>query len=220
MPRYELRICLPDRPGSFGAAAVALGEVGANILTFEAVGADAGLAVDHVVVDVDPDGATRLPEILAELEGTRVEAFRPVPQRPTFEGPLELVDALVTADEAAILQTLADGVPSTLRVDWGVVLAERSPQPLRLAASVGAPTLVEASTPWLPLDRARALAPEEWVPRRWGLDPDRAALAAAPLDRDGRRAVLVVRRQGPVFRTRELRSLTAVALVAGRLVPA
>ena len=89
---------------------------------------------------------------------------------------------------------------------------------MRLAASVGAPSMVEAKTPWLPLPETRPLvAGASWVPGRWGLDADEAAVAAAPLDPTGTRALLVVRKQGPAFRRRELRTLAGVALVAGRL---
>lgn len=217
MPRYELRLSLPDEPGSFGAVAVALGRVGANIASFEAVEAGGGLAIDHLVLDLAPDAATAVQEALEALPGTHVEAFRPVPQRPALDTPLELIEALVGADPRRVLQVLADMTPGTARVDWTAVLEERSPQPRRLAASVGAPSLVGAATPWLPLKDATVLPVEDWVPRRWNLDPDQAAVAAAPLDAEGTRALLAVRRHGPVFRQRELRVLAGMALVAGRL---
>lgn len=220
MPRYELRLSLPDEPGSFGAVAVALGAVGANIVSFEAVEAGGGLAIDHIVLDLAPDGAAAVSEALEALPGTHVEAFRPVPQRPGLDTPLELIESLVVADPGQVLQVLVDMTPGTARVDWTVVLEERAPQPHRLAASVGAPSLVDAATPWLPLKDAMVVPVDEWVPRRWRLDPAQAAVAAAPLDATGTRALLAVRRHGPVFRQRELRVLAGMALVAGRLTGA
>lgn len=218
MPRYELRLTLPDQPGAFGAVADALGRVGANIVSFEAVDVEHEVAVDQLVVDLDPDVANRVVPGLEAVEGVHVEAFRPVPRRPVFEGPLELIEAMVQLPPEEVLQTLVDGAPATLRVGWAVALAQRDPQPRRLAASVGSPSLVGAGTPWLPLPGARALAVDAaWVPRRWGLSEEESAAAAAPLDETGTAAVLVVRRQGPAFRRRELRGLAALTLVAGRL---
>lgn len=218
MPRYELRLTLPDQPGSFGAVADALGRQGANIVSFEAVDVEHDVAIDQLVVDLDPRAADRVARALEDLDGVEVEAFRPVPRRPVFEGPLELIEALVRLPPGEVVQTLVDGVPATLRVDWGVALAQREPQPRRVAASVGAPSLVGASTPWLPLSGARALAVDAaWVPRRWRLTEEQAAVAAAALDDTGTAALLVVRRHGPAFRRRELRVLAALALVAGRL---
>ena len=218
MPRYELRLTLPDQPGSFGAVADALGRQGANIVSFEAVDVEHDIAIDQLVVDLEPRAADRVARVLEALDGVGVEAFRPVPRRPVFEGPLELIEAMVHLPPGEVLQTLVDGVPATLRVDWAVALAQREPQPRRLAASVGAPSLVGASTPWLPLSGARSLAADSaWVPRRWGLAEEQSAVAAAPLDDTGAAVLLVVRRHGPAFRRRELRVLAALALVAGRL---
>ncbi|HEY3004627.1 MAG TPA: ACT domain-containing protein, partial [Kribbellaceae bacterium] len=50
---FLLRLILPDRPGSLGTVASALGEVGADIHAIEIVEhrRDDGTAVDDVVVD-------------------------------------------------------------------------------------------------------------------------------------------------------------------------
>ncbi len=58
---YLLRVQLPDRPGSLGALALALGSVGADILSLDVVERGAGFAVDDLVVEV-PQGA--LPDTL------------------------------------------------------------------------------------------------------------------------------------------------------------
>lgn len=218
MPRYELRLTLPDQPGAFGAVADALARLAANIVSFEAVDVEHDVAVDQLVVDLDASAADRVPPALEALDGVHVEAFRPVPRRPVFAGPLELVDQLVQLPPGDVLAALADGVPEALRVDWGVVVARREPQPRRLAGSVGSPSLVGMRIPWLPLSGGRVLEVDRsWVPSRWGLDEERTAIAAAPVVEEGASALLVVRRHGPAFRDREVRGLAALALVAGRL---
>ena len=54
---YLLRVAVPDRPGSLGALATALGEVGADIVSLDVVERHDGLAVDDVLVEL-PHGAS------------------------------------------------------------------------------------------------------------------------------------------------------------------
>lgn len=217
MPQYELRLTLPDHPGALGAAATSLGHVGANIISFEAVETAEGVAVDQLLLEVDARNADQVPVALESLAGVEIELFRPVPQRPVFDGPLELIESLVRVPPVQVLQTLVDGVPITLRANWAAAVADRRPQPRLLAASVGAPSLVGATTPWLPLTRAQTLHVDEWVPDRWSLRDGQAFIAAAPLDDAGDSALLAVRKQGPAFRNREIRILAALAVIAWHL---
>ena len=75
---FLLRVQLPDRPGSLGSLALALGAVGADILSLDVVERGAGYAVDDLVVDVRSGS---LPDTLitaAEaLDGVRVDSIRP-----------------------------------------------------------------------------------------------------------------------------------------------
>jgi hypothetical protein len=216
MPRYELRLDLPDRPGSLGAVATRLGEAGADIVSFEVIESEGGTAVDQFVLDLPAEAVPSVTAALDRLDGISVEVFHPVPGHRGFTGPLELFADLVAAPAGQALQVLVDGIPGAQRATWAVALRAREPQPERLAASAGAPALVELQTPWLPLSDATRLEIDT-LPRRWGLAADHAAVAAAPLDATGTSALLVVRKQGPGFRQRELRVLAALALVAGRL---
>lgn len=215
MPQYELRLTLPDHPGALGAAATRLGHVGANILSFEAIETNEGVAVDQLLLDVDAHHADQITTALKSLPDVNVELFRPVPQRPVFDGPLELVEALIRVPPDLMVQSLADGIPAILGASWAVVVAGRRPQPRLLAASVGAPSLVGAATPWLPLGRAQALHIDDWVPDRWQLHDGQAFIAAAPIDDTGETALVAVRKPGPAFRNREIRILAALALIAG-----
>ncbi len=49
---YLLRVVLPDRPGTLGAVASALGGEGADILSVDVVERHQGVAVDDLVVDL------------------------------------------------------------------------------------------------------------------------------------------------------------------------
>ena len=48
VPSYLLRVQLEDRPGSLGSLAVALGSVGADILSLDVVERGAGYAIDDL----------------------------------------------------------------------------------------------------------------------------------------------------------------------------
>ena len=54
MPSFLLRVQLDDRPGSLGSLAVALGSVGADILSLDVVERASGYAIDDLVVDLPP----------------------------------------------------------------------------------------------------------------------------------------------------------------------
>ena len=54
VPSYMLRVQLEDRPGSLGSLAVALGSVGADILSLDVVERGAGYAIDDLIVDLPP----------------------------------------------------------------------------------------------------------------------------------------------------------------------
>ncbi|EUA33943.1 putative amino acid-binding ACT domain protein [Mycobacterium xenopi 3993] len=60
VPSYLLRVQLVDRPGSLGSLAVALGSVGADILSLDVVERASGYAIDDLVVELPP-GRCRTP---------------------------------------------------------------------------------------------------------------------------------------------------------------
>lgn len=236
---YLMRVVLPDRPGSLGAVATALGGAGGDIVSLDVVERGPDGAVDDVLVDL-ADGRLVDGLLAAALSvtGVSVESFRPYQGGQEIHRDLELVDRLA-ADPGAGVSLLADLAPGVFRAGWAVVVdagaeamaAAHSPAGSDgagggrgwrcQASSVGGPDLVGVELPWLPLASARRLARDEnWVPARWrsaGME-----LAAAPLG-DPATAVLVGRPGGPRFRASEvlrlahLAGLTAAVL---RLAPA
>ena len=219
---YLLRVQLEDRPGSLGSLAVALGTVGADILSLDVVERGAGTestwVVDDLVVDLP---AVSMPDSLitaAEgLNGVRVESIRPHTGLLEAHRELELIDHVAAAGpRQAKLQMLVDEAPRVLRVGWCTVVEHSAAGPHRIAGSPGAPETQAAATLWLPLSHAAALdATEDWVPQLWR-DMD-TTLAAAPLGGPCT-AMVLGSPGGPHFRASEVARLGYLAGIVATLL--
>ena len=218
MASFLLRVQLDDRPGSLGALAVALGSVGADILSLDVVERGAGYAIDDLVVDLP---ATAMPDALITaaqaLKGVRVDTIRPHTGLLEAHRELELLDHVATArGRANKLQTLVDEVPRVLRVGWCSVVRLDDSGLQRIVGGNAAPETMVGSVPWLPIEQAAALdATEEWVPQLWQ-DLD-TALAAAPLG-DPHTAMVLGRPGGPEFRPSEVARLGYLADIVANIV--
>ncbi|GAA2663023.1 MULTISPECIES: amino acid-binding protein [Actinosynnema] len=212
---FLIRVQLPDRPGTLGAVASALGEIGADILSVDVVERSPGVAIDDLVVEL-PSG--RLPDGLItaaeSVEGVEVDAVRPYAGVLNTHRELELVEEV--ADEPAKgLAVFTEGVPKIIRAGWAVVI-EIGGGGYRVTASAAAPESVELP-PWMPLARATVLDGEDgWVPETWrelGTE-----LAATPLGRADR-VLLVGRPGGPMFRAAEVARLAHLAGIVAVVLP-
>jgi hypothetical protein len=218
VPTYLLRVELEDRPGSLGSLAVALGSVGADILSLDVVERGTGYAVDDLVVDL-PAGA--MPDMLItaaeQINGVYVDSIRPHTGLLEAHRELELIDHIAAADgKTKKLQVLADEAPRVLRVGWCTVVRLSESTPQRIVGSHGAPETQVAETPWLPLDHAQALdGADEWVPQLWR-DMD-TTLAAAPLGDPGT-AIVLGRPGGPLFRPSEVARLGYLAGIVATIL--
>lgn len=208
----RLRISLPDRPGSLGRVATALGTAGADIARVDVLGAEAGQAVDDVFVDLSgPDHLERVRFTIGRLAGVRVIAAQhPVPPL-SGHAELELVDRLVSHPDRA-LQTLVDGAPAALGADW-CALVEWGPG--------GAPDSVVATSARCPGKEGVTLTgPLRLVPLTMSR-PDGAApyggtalvpLGARPL------GLVLVREEGPEFHPSEMWRLGQLGEVCGSIL--
>jgi hypothetical protein len=209
---------LDDRPGSLGALAVALGSVGADILSLDVVERASGYAIDDLVVDLP---ARAMPDMLitaAEaLKGVRVDTIRPYTGLLDAHRELELIDHIAAAQgRQAKLQMLADESPRVLRVGWCSVARLYDSGLQRVVGSPGAPETPAASAPGLPIAHAAALDHSaEWVPQLWR-DMD-TTLAAAPLGAPDT-AVLIGRPGGPEFRPSEVARLGYLAGIVATIL--
>lgn len=218
MPSYLLRVQLEDRPGSLGSLAVALGSVGADILSLDVVERWSGYAVDDLVVEL-PVGA--MPDMLItaaeRLEGVYVDSIRPHTGLLEAHRELELIDHVAAGrDRAERLQVLVDEAPKVLRVGWCMVLNLTEAGVTQVVGSPGAPETRPGSAPWLPIEHAAALdGSQEWVPQVWR-DMD-TTLVAAPLG-NAHTAVMLGRPGGPLFRPSEVARLGYLAGIVATII--
>jgi hypothetical protein len=206
---FLLRVVLPDKPGSLGAVATALGNAGADILGVDVVERSQGHAVDDLAVELP---AGRPPDVLItaaeSVPDVEVESVRPHSGKLETHHELELIDQ-VAGDPENGLQLLADGVPRIFRAGWAIIAVREDGSSYRLAESAAAPETRAGDLPWLPLEKATVLDPAvHWMPEPWSaLDTE---LAAAPFGPKAR-ALVVGRPGGPAFRPSELARLTHLA---------
>lgn len=202
---YLIRVELEDRPGSLGALAVALGTVGADIVSLEVVERGPDYAVDDIVVNLPSD---RLPDSLItaaeQIRGVKVDAIRPYTGMLDTHRELALIDQVATAQQDR-MQILADEAPRVLHSGWCVIAVSGANGAEPINSSSGAPEPGSYQIPVLGLEAARSLDGQaQWVPQVWQ-DLD-TALAAAPL---GEKGLIIVlgRPGGPEFRPAEVARL-------------
>lgn len=215
---YLLRVQLQDRPGSLGSLALALGSVGADILSLDVVERGPGYAVDDLVVDLAPGAMPDMLITAAErLEGVRVDTIKPHSGLLEAHRELELVDHISAAHgRAARLQVLADEAPRVLRVSWCTVVHHTDGVLERIVGSASAPETRATEAPWMPIAHAEVLDAEEgWVPQVWR-DMD-TALAAAPLGAPDT-AIVLGRTGGPGFRPSEVARLGYLAGIVATIL--
>ncbi|HEY0507377.1 MAG TPA: ACT domain-containing protein [Blastococcus sp.] len=224
---YLLRLVVPDRPGTLGAVATALGLAGIDILSVDVLERAEGVAVDDVVVDL-PRG--RLPDSLITavrtVPGVEVESLRPYAGPLDTHRELELLDAVAQAAEETTAKLLAAELPRVFHCGWAVVLeavgGTSDAQPWEVAAASDAAPMLEGLTlPWMPLTGPQLLSSEDgWLPERWR--EMAIEMMAAPYGGPGC-AVVLGRSGGPAFRRSELMRLvhlTGIATTVATLPPA
>jgi ACT domain-containing protein len=78
MALFQMQISLPDRPGSLGAIASAIGSAGADIRSLVVLKSDDGRGYDDITVAVPGTDPSDLVEILNSIGGVQVIAIAPI----------------------------------------------------------------------------------------------------------------------------------------------
>jgi hypothetical protein len=213
---YLLRVVMPDRPGSLGAVATAIGVAGGDIVGLDVVEHRRdGRAVDDVLVAL-PSG--RLPDGLVSaclsVDGVEVEFVGHYSPGAHLHRDLEAVEAM-TAEPAQAEDVLVDLVPGVFRSGWAVLVADEGGTVTVLRASTGAPR-TDLDPTWLPLTGPRRLAPRPgWSPESWHDVEAVAVPVGSP-----HRAIVFGRDGGPRILDSELARLTHLVALAGVIAAA
>lgn len=217
---FDLRVSIPDRPGTLGALATAMGQGGTNILSLEVVERHGGFAVDDLSVEAPGGMQQALEKATEQVPGLVIEDVRPAEAFRDILAPMELAAKLAEGPAKSAVSTLIEHLPDALGASWAAAVQLR-PEGLEvLSISMGAPSLADMKTPWLPLDGPRRLSEATWMPPRWRAVPASETgfagpeAAAAPLFHS-ESGILIARRRGPRFRSSELRQLAALGRIAG-----
>lgn len=72
MTLFKLQISLPDRPGSLGAVASAIGFAGGDIRSLVVLRSEEGRGVDDMTVAIPGSDPTDLLEVLSQIGGVEV----------------------------------------------------------------------------------------------------------------------------------------------------
>lgn len=203
---FLMRVSLPDRPGSLGAVASAMGGVGGDINAVEIVEKGDGVVVDDFIVDLPPG---KLPETIItachHLEGVRVEWISRYPEGGGLQSDLEALERM-TADPANAAETLVSLSPVVFRSHWAVLLDVAGDQVGMLASTNLAPEFDTASAqPLAPFDAThRVELASGWLPG-WA----ESTAVIVPLTRD--RVIVIGRHGGPAFLDSEIARLNHLA---------
>lgn len=199
-----MRVKLPDRPGSLGRVATALGTALADINAVEVVDRGDGWAVDDFILALPPDAKPdTLVAACVAIEGVDVLWVSYYPEAWNLEADTEVLNRML--DEAGRAERiLVDAAPAVFHVSWALAVD-------RAARSVvhrtdRAPELSRGCVEQLgDLTVTHVLDLEaEWTPG-WGA----TVVAVAPF-RDGH-SIVIGRDGGPEFRRSEVARLRHLA---------
>jgi hypothetical protein len=206
---FLLRLIIPDRPGSLGTVATALGGVNADIHAIEIVEhrRENGTAVDDIVVDL-PTGVLpdRLVSACNSVPDVEVIWFSRYGAGGGLHMDLEAVEQMTSAPAEAV-DILVEQAPAVLHADWAALL-DGTGSEIKVALETSAtPEFGQLVDQWLPMEKAATLV----APDHKGLAE--SVLVAAPLE-SNRRVLVIGRRGGPEFLGSEVARLSYLASLA------
>lgn len=125
MPHYVVRLWLPDRPGTLGRVAAAIGAARADVIGIEILERGAGMAIDELTVSL-PEGCSPDDVVAAlnTIDGVAVEDLHEIDAERPDHGVMALavVAAVLESDPDHRLRTLCDETSELLETDWVAVV--------------------------------------------------------------------------------------------------
>ena len=199
-----LRILLPDRPGSLGAVASAMGTAGADISAIEIVEKGVGYAIDHFMLTLPP-GA--LPDNLVSacnlVPGVKVLWLSRHPEGWGLESDIEALEEM-TADPAHAAEHLTQSAPTVFYCQWAALIDCASGSVItstEMAPDLDADSLAQLA----PFEGPRRFElPDGWI-ENWG------QTAVAEMSISEGRCIVLGRLGGPDFLDSEMSRLQHLA---------
>ncbi len=205
---YLLRISLPDRPGSLGSVATALGEAGVNIHAMEIVERAGGSVVHDFLVRLAPDRL--IDSIVAachRIPGVSVVWVSRYPSDGNLQSDLETLESM-TKDPPHAAEILLTASPIVFRAHWALLISVSPALTVSLGTAMAPELDGQGLARFGSFDTIhRVELNDGWQPG-WG----GATAAVAPLAGD--HALVVGRQGGPPFLNSELARIGHIAALA------
>ena len=202
MSAHVIRLWLPDRPGTLGRVAAAIGSVGADVTGIEILERGAGMAIDEVTIDV-PD-TTPVDDVvvaLARVDGVAVEDVRRLDDERLDHGVMGLSVLADFIESSGDVDVLVAGLRRLLEADW-VAVVDRG----RSAVIVASGEVPDPS--WLVAFLAGTIHLDDGGSEHTPSDVIWAHLAGTDLS-------FAAERRGRAFRAREREQVSAIGRAAG-----
>lgn len=200
-----MRVSLPDRPGSLGSVASALGTMGADIFAVAIVQRDDGRAIDDFIVNLP---AGRFPDVLVSVcqtvDDVQVEWISRYPEGAGLETDLEALERM-TADPEQAAETLTTSAPGVFHTHWALLIDWARDAHITFSTPLAPDLRGDRLAAFGPFDAVRRIEPDEAFVDAWG----ETVIAMAPIR--GQRALMVGRHGGPSFLDSELARLRHLA---------
>lgn len=195
-----MRVALPNRPGSLGAVATALGSIGAQINLVEIVEKRHEVEVEEFILELPKSqGVESIVTACDALDGVQVQWIRNYPRGGNIELDIQLLQRMA-ADPLRAAETFVAAAPLVFRAQWGLLLEVTTH--VVTFSTPGAPELDAALLArFLPFDKVHRVRLEDgWLPG-WG----KCSAVVAPMAPE--HAVVVGRPGDPRFLASEVARL-------------
>ena len=139
MATFIVRLWLPDRPGTLGRVAAAIGQASGDVIGIEILERGAGMAIDELLVDLpDETSVEAMLSQIALVEGVAIEDVHPVASDRSDQSvlALEVAASTMEAPEAERLVHLCRRIRDMLEAEWCAVLRDGTAAPLAVAGAI------------------------------------------------------------------------------------